>query len=137
MRVFCFEMSRSYSHNTNHQPCTNQAQNNSKRSESTLNKMPESYSGGTNSSRPSLARSTGSKELTKTSHSFECKDWNARRSSVQKQPRSKQFADGKCLTKSWINDDLSDFRDKLLEREDSDKVCQLSHIFIGPERWKH
>jgi hypothetical protein len=92
--------------------------------------MPESYSGGTNnSSRPSLAQSTRSKELMKTNHSFECKDWNARRSSVQKQPRSKQFADGKCLTKSWINDDLSDFRDKLLEREESDKVSQLSHIY--------
>lgn len=58
----------------------------------------------------------------------QCKDWNERRSSLKKQLHSKEFADGKCLTKSWVNDDLSDLKEKLRQREE-EGASGLSHIY--------
>ena len=80
--------------------------------------------------RPALTRSTASKELMNKNGLRESKDWNDRRSSLQKQSYQ-EFADGKCLTKSWVNDDLSELKEKLRERqEEEEPACAgLSHIY--------
>lgn len=63
--------------------------------------------------RPTLVRSKGTKELEKNNCSCQKED---RRSSLQKQSHSKEFNDGRSLTKAlWINDDLTDLKQKLRE----------------------
>jgi hypothetical protein len=83
--------------------------------------------------RPSLTRTLGTSELLKPYHSPD--DWNKRRTSLKKQSRSKEFDDGKCLTKSWQNDDLSDLKMKRQSKEtlELDDTIMLSHIYTLQE----
>ena len=67
--------------------------------------------------RPSLSRSVGSHELTKPSQA--AVEWNKLRSSLKKQSGSIGFDEMKCLSKSWVNDDLSDLKMRRLSHMNS------------------
>ncbi|KAL7475830.1 hypothetical protein ACHAW6_001730 [Cyclotella cf. meneghiniana] len=83
------------------------------------------------STRPVLSRTNGNKLMDNKILSDGPKQWNARRSTLRRQSRTKEFNDGVSISRGWKNDDMSGLHHKIKcdNAESSHDECALSHIY--------